>query len=237
MFSCWHLIELPVSLWNLEVIPGMEANVEVIPVLDVRGGVVVHGRQTPRERYPPVHEVSSVVDESDPLEVAGAFPSERVYVADLDAIEGTGDNFAVVEELSEARDVLLDPGVSSRGDLEEARELASHPVLGTETCPEDVMELCRGDEFLSLDVGGELPAVAERLERFDLAGVVILLLDRVGTGSGVDPGLVEEVSSRGHPVYVGGGVSSRGDLERLEGAGAAGALVSTALHDGSILLE
>lgn len=210
---------------------------EIVPVLDVAGGEVVHGRQTDRGSYPPVHEVSEVVETSDPVAVAEAFPSRRVYVADLDSIEGTGDNRGAVEALSRRRDVLLDPGIETPRDLEAARRAARHPVLGTETCPFDVMELAEGRAFVSLDVEDGVPLEPERLAKLDLAGVILLLLSRVGTRSGVDRGLVRDVVERcGHPVLVGGGVSSRRDLEVLEDAGAAGALVSTALHDGSLSL-
>lgn len=208
----------------------------MIPVLDVMGGKVVHGRQTSRERYPPVEEVSEVVDGSGPVEVAEAFPSDRVYVADLDALEGSGGNSAAVRRLSEKREVLLDPGISTVEGLEEAREVAEHPVMGTETCPFEVMEAASGDEFVSLDVeGGEVPEVSERLPGLDLAGVILLFLDRVGTGSGARRDVVEEVvEAVGHPVFVGGGVSSEREVEMLGEAGAEGVLVSTALHRGEI---
>lgn len=191
---------------------------------------MVHGRQTDRGSYPPVHEMSRVVESSDPVAVAEAFPSRRVYVADLDAIEGTGDNADAVRRLSEVRDVLLDPGISSPEDLEAARRAARHPVMGTETCPVEVMELADGDEFVSLDVEYGLPLEPEVLGEMDLAGVIVLMMRRVGTGSGVDLDLVREVVRCGHPVFVGGGISSRRDLELLGEVGAAGALVATALH-------
>lgn len=210
---------------------------EIIPVMDVREGEVVHGRQVDRADYPPIGEVSEVVDSSRPPDVADTFGARRVYVADLDALEGAGDNFSIVEGLSSGRDVLLDPGISSLEDLEKARSIVRHPVLGTETCPEGVMESCVGNEFVSLDVEDGLPEAAGTLDRLDLAGVIVLSLGKVGTASGVDLGLVEEVLGCGHPVYVGGGIASEDDLVGLEEAGAAGALVSTALHDGSISLD
>ncbi|HEY6762160.1 MAG TPA: HisA/HisF-related TIM barrel protein, partial [Baekduia sp.] len=61
-------------------------------------------------------------------------------------------------------------------------------------------------------------------------------LARVGSGEGPDVTLLAELRSRlpGVELLAGGGVRHAGDLRALEGAGAAGALVATALHGGAI---
>jgi uncharacterized protein related to proFAR isomerase len=49
--------------------------------------------------------------------------------------------------------------------------------------------------------------------------------------------VVESASALpGAAIYAGGGVRDDGDLRTLESAGAAGALVATALHEGRITL-
>jgi uncharacterized protein related to proFAR isomerase len=64
----------------------------------------------------------------------------------------------------------------------------------------------------------------------------VLDLARVGSGGGPDVALLAELHSRLPDVEVlaGGGVRHAGDLRALAGAGAAGALVATALHGGAI---
>ena len=59
-------------------------------------------------------------------------------------------------------------------------------------------------------------------------------LARSGTGSGPPLGAVAELAAALPEVaiYAGGGVRDQADLRALESAGAAGALVATALHDG-----
>src|SRR5947208_1493590 len=59
---------------------------------------------------------------------------------------------------------------------------------------------------------------------------------RVGSGRGVDSGLVETVR-REHPavpLLVGGGVARAPEIERLAHLGVDGVLVATALHDGRL---
>jgi phosphoribosylformimino-5-aminoimidazole carboxamide ribotide isomerase len=75
-------------------------------------------------------------------------------------------------------------------------------------------------------------------EAVDTGATRLLLLDlgRVGTGEGVDLGLLEALRRRFPHVqlFAGGGVRSRLDLDRLRAAGCDAALVASALHDGSI---
>ena len=66
--------------------------------------------------------------------------------------------------------------------------------------------------------------------------IVVLDLDRVGSGRGVDCELVQGLR-RAHPhvdLLAGGGIGTGRELERLAAAGLDAALVATALHDGRI---
>ena len=64
----------------------------------------------------------------------------------------------------------------------------------------------------------------------------MLDLARVGSGEGPDVTLLGELHARFPDVELlaGGGVRHAADLRALAGAGAAGALVATALHGGAI---
>ena len=128
-------------------------------------------------------------------------------------------------------------------------------VIGTESLPgAEAFRQLRADLpdaplVLSLDLrGGRLispdPALsgaapADALARFADAGAreaIVLDLARVGSGEGPDVTLLEELHARFPDVELlaGGGVRDAADLRALAGAGAAGALVATALHDGAI---
>ena len=64
----------------------------------------------------------------------------------------------------------------------------------------------------------------------------MLDLGRVGTGCGVDLGLLETLRQRfpGTRLLAGGGVLTRRDLERMRDAGCDGALVASAIHTGKL---
>ena len=80
------------------------------------------------------------------------------------------------------------------------------------------------------------PDLKPRLHRADLREVIVLDLARVGSGMGPDIALIAELHAAfpGLELLAGGGVRDAGDLRALADAGAAGALVATALHRGVI---
>src|SRR5919201_2605160 len=74
---------------------------DVIPVIDLKGGVVVHARMGRRDEYRPM--ATPLSPTSDPLDVVrgllSVHPFATIYVADLDAIERSGDNGAALRRL------------------------------------------------------------------------------------------------------------------------------------------
>jgi phosphoribosylformimino-5-aminoimidazole carboxamide ribotide isomerase len=66
--------------------------------------------------------------------------------------------------------------------------------------------------------------------------LLILDLGRVGTGCGVDLGLLEALRQRlpQARLLAGGGVLTRADLERMRDSGCDGALVASAIHTGRL---
>jgi phosphoribosylformimino-5-aminoimidazole carboxamide ribotide isomerase len=66
--------------------------------------------------------------------------------------------------------------------------------------------------------------------------VIVMTLARVGTGLGPDLERLGRIMARagGRKVYSAGGVRRREDLLALRDAGAAGVLVASALHGGTI---
>jgi len=225
------------------------AGVRVVGVIDLKAGAAVHAVRGERERYRPV---------GDPLSLARTFRDalglEELYVADLDAIGGGGAQDAIIAELARGARVMVDAGVS---EPERARALlglgAHRVVVGTETLTDaDALERLLGEPgavVLSVDLRDGRPlsrdprlaglpareAVA-RLARAGLREVIVLDLARVGSGMGPDVRLIAELHAAfpGLELLAGGGVRDAGDLRALADAGAAGALVATALHRGVI---
>jgi phosphoribosylformimino-5-aminoimidazole carboxamide ribotide isomerase len=226
------------------------AGMRVVGVIDLKDGTAVHAVRGERERYRPVHSVVSGED-GDPLSLARGYKAlglEELYVADLDAITGSGDNRATVAALAREARVMVDAGVSEPEPVRALLDLGAHRVIvGTETLREpdalpDGVVLSvdlRDGRLLSPDPGlaglTGLDAMA-RLHRPGLREAIVLDLARVGSGAGLDIELIAELHAAFPDVELlaGGGVRDIGDLRALERAGAAGALVATALHTGVI---
>jgi phosphoribosylformimino-5-aminoimidazole carboxamide ribotide isomerase len=151
---------------------------------------------------------------------------------------------------------MVDAGVTDVSAVRPLLELgAARVVIGTETLAEPAAlgrlraELPGGPVVLSLDLRGERVlsrdaglarlGAAEALALLRQSGereVIVLDLARIGTGAGPDVALVRELCARFPDVELlaGGGVRDLADLRALAEAGAAGALVATALHHGAI---
>ena len=68
------------------------------------------------------------------------------------------------------------------------------------------------------------------------ARVIVMDLARVGTNAGPELDRLEKVKRRAPKakIYAAGGVRDSSDLKRLMESGMSGALVASALHDGSL---
>lgn len=234
----------------------------IIPVLDVKGGFVVRAVAGRRAEYHPV--LSRLTASARPLDVARAFRFHfglsDLYLADLDALAGGQPALALCTELH--RDgfrLWVDAGLRDAGS---AAPLVSAGVgglvFGLETLagPAALAEACRlfGSRVIfSLDLkageplgdpavwdGADAPAIARRAIACGAQTLIMLDLARVGVGGGTG---TEELCRRVTAacpqveVFVGGGVRGVEDLRRLKECGVAGALVASALHDGSLRRE
>jgi HisA/HisF family protein len=231
------------------IIPAMR----IVPVLDLKGGVVVHALRGDRARYAPL--CSPLVDGSEPVVVAQALcahtGSERLYVADLGAIAGAPADVETLQRLAAVAELWVDAGattVAQAAALDSAG--VARNVVGTESLSEAGYRVGTGPPaVLSVDLrdgvlispraqlAGRGPRAAVGLAR-ELAVRELLVIDLARVGSRAGPPL-EAVAALaaalpGVDVYAGGGVRDDGDLAALARAGAAGALVATALHESAI---
>ncbi len=234
---------------------------KIIPVLDILNGVAVHAVRGRRKEYQPLKSV--LCDSADPLDVAKAFVRlgfTELYIANLNAIMGDGENLAVIEQIAKASDLqlMVDAGVS---DIPGARTVlqrgACKVIIGTETLTtisfiQQAVELLGPDKVIvSLDMkNGQLLNklnAAKSLDPVDvllqmqsagLTQVILLDLGRVGSGEGIDWALLRKVLKNAKmQVFVGGGVRDMADLVRLNDMGVEGVLVATSLHSGRITME
>lgn len=234
---------------------------KIIPVIDILNGVAVHAVRGRRKEYQPLKSI--FCDSADPVAVASAFKTcgfEELYIADLDAIMGKGENFSILERIAEATGLrlMVDAGIC---DLNQARQLlqrkVSKIIIGTETLPnldfvKEAIESFGSDKVIvSLDLKeGKVLSASEslqsmsplefacKLEGVGVGELIVLDLARVGSGEGVDFALLKEIlRSLKIKVLVGGGVRDAADLVKLKELGVQSALIATALHSGKITVN
>jgi phosphoribosylformimino-5-aminoimidazole carboxamide ribotide isomerase len=223
---------------------------EVIPVIDVRHGVAVAAVRGQRAGYKPL--VTPLAAGSDPAAIArgyaALFTFPLLYVADLDGIEGRGRNAGQAKELARTvpkTRLWIDDGTTAE---DAARRIADETqatlVIGSECLggADDVAALRalpRDRYVLSLDFKEDKfagpPQVLDEAQHWPQA-VIVMTLARVGSGDGPDLERIAFIvaAAGGRRVYAAGGVRNRADIEALHGAGAAGVLIATALHAGTI---
>lgn len=232
------------------------AKLELLPAVDVRDGQAVRL----------VHGVSgSETSYGSPLEAALAWQrsgAQWLHLVDLDAAFGTGDNRALVAEITRAMDIKVELSGGIRDDASLAAALATGCTrvnLGTaaletpEWAAKAIAE--HGDRIaIGLDVrgttlkgrgwtseGGDLYETLARLDSEGCARYVVTDIGKDGTLTGPNLELLRGVcAATDRPVVASGGISSLDDLRALSELvplGVEGAIVGKALYAKAFTLE
>jgi HisA/HisF family protein len=217
---------------------------QIIPVIDLKGGRVVRAVRGERAAYAPI--VSPLAASSAPQDVVAGFARlfdfPIVYVADLDAIEGRrshGETLAALARAFPQLSFWIDDGSADAERIAALRATGARPVIGSESLPAGEAPHIDADAVLSLDFrGGRFlgpPALVDDARLWP-RDVIAMTLARVGTFQGPDVDLISRLSraADGRRLFAAGGVRDVRDLDALAHAGAAGALVASALHDGRL---
>ncbi|MFM2065611.1 MAG: histidine biosynthesis protein [Pseudomonadota bacterium] len=184
---------------------------------------------------------------------------EHLYIADLDALQGRACQAGLVQAILAARPALtiwLDAGFAS---ATAARALLARlgpagarvqPVHASEALadPATLAEACGGaarqGAILSLDQRGSAkldPAGCWTRPGLWPDDLIVMTLERVGAASGPALDVLAEVAERARAVghrprlWGAGGVRDLADLRLARAAGAAGWLIATALHAGTLV--
>ncbi|MCU7814186.1 MAG: nickel transporter [Candidatus Thiodiazotropha sp. (ex Rostrolucina anterorostrata)] len=217
---------------------------KLIPVIDIKNAEVVTAKSGKRHAYAPSD--TPLCHSSQPLAVISTLlalhPFDTFYIADLDAISEDGSNLTLIQKLH-----LEHPGITLWVDngLTELDPLCdfARPVIGTEsltdcdrlrhlvdTLPSPILSL----DYLADQFTG--PAGLDQQPARWPAEVILMTLSRVGSASGPDTAHLKQLvkQSPNRHFFAAGGVRHLSDLEQLHASGAAGVLLSTALHQGWI---
>jgi phosphoribosylformimino-5-aminoimidazole carboxamide ribotide isomerase len=234
----------------------------IIPVIDVLGGKAVQAIRGERQKYQPLKTI--LASSSDPKDVALAFQEyfgfDELYIADLDAIQGSGSNLEVIKKIHNSTDlkIMVDAGVNNPRNAWQILEAGAEKVIiATETLTsikqleECVKTIGKQKTVGSLDYKqgkiltksqeiAKLTPVkaAETFEKKGAGEIIFLELSRVGTLQGSEAKTLEEIIKKiSIPVLAGGGINSIQEIISLQKIGAAGVLIATALHKRKIRLE
>ncbi len=216
---------------------------KIIPVIDLKDGLVVHAHLGLRDQYQPIHTL--LCQSAELFKVMTAFLTladfECFYIADLNAITGSGHHQALIAELLKSypqKTFWIDSGYQTFKDYAD-----NHlPVLGSECYSEDqVFELKAFEKrfILSLDYGqsGALGATSLFSDQsLWPETIIIMTLNRVGSQQGPDLEILTTFCKR-YPkqgFVAAGGIRHNEDLQSLKQIGIQQSLVASALHSGDI---
>lgn len=221
---------------------------DVVPVIDIKNGQVVHAQGGRRDSYRPIRTPLSPT--SAPADVAAGLlrlaPFRKLYIADLDAIEGRAPSDTSIGAIAQAVpgvELWVDNGIADAAAALAWLDRFHHClVIGSESQngSETIAALRRDKRvLLSLDFRGEVfqgPSMLHDDPTIWPSRVIVMTLARVGAAGGPDLGRIAEVVARaqGGEVFGAGGIRHSADLGALASTGAAGVLVATALHTGAL---
>jgi phosphoribosylformimino-5-aminoimidazole carboxamide ribotide isomerase len=196
--------------------------------------------------------VTPLANSAEPLDVArgylALFPFPTLYIADLDGIEGKGVQLDLVRRLAAALPgvtLWVDNGAQCQAEVAALLEIErTIAVVGSEggigPAALDALTLRHGPRIaLSLDFKGDKFLGDQRLLASRTSWpdkVIAMTLAEVGSRNGPDLTRLGQVAAAAglHKVYAAGGIRDRADLEEARKAGAHGALIATAIHNGQI---
>ncbi|MCW8902986.1 HisA/HisF-related TIM barrel protein [Sedimenticola sp.] len=216
----------------------------IIPVIDLLQGQAVHAIRGRRAGYRPVDSPLCRQGEVMPLieRLCDDLGMQQLYLADLDAIQGKGNNLLTLQTIAHTFPQLIlwiDAGFSSPAAIQTLQsQLAFRPVIGSESWqfnrwfPVDQTIL----SVDSVDDNLRDPSGITRDSTRRPNTLILMNLSRVGSLQGPD---MERLASwqsiaPDATLYMAGGVRNRPDIEKLQSAGAAGVLLASALHNGAL---
>jgi len=219
----------------------------IIPVIDLQNGLVVAAKQGQRKAYKPIKSnlsrSSSILDIIDGF--LSIFPFKNIYIADLNAITGSGNNQDLINiaiKNYSSIEFWVDTGINPES-LSVVTDNKYRPILGSESqTPTFFNHLTKtlNNYILSLDFFPSQGYVGPK-ELFNLPDlwpidIIIMSLDRVGQNFGPDMEKLQFFCKK-YPsknFIAAGGIRHEQDLINLKKIGIQHALVASALHSGEI---
>ncbi len=178
-----------------------------------------------------------------------------LHVIDLDAALSLGENRRVIGEIVACTGATtqVGGGIRDRKAIADVLDLGvDRAIVGTRAIddPDWLEDLAReypGRITVAADIrngivlrkgwtessGQPIGELLDRLAPLELAGVLCTDVSREGRMQGIDlAGAADIIVRSNHPVWISGGITTLEELQSLEEAGAAGAVLGMAIYTG-----
>lgn len=225
----------------------------IVFVIDLLNGKVVHAIKGERDKYRPVKN-SKICDSAEPLEMISAVRPKEIYIADLNRLSYSGNNFEAINKISSFTKTMVNIGVRKNEDIETCIGIADTVILSSEASSYEIMRYASsnypGRTSVTIDIKNgsvltddrdlkkEPEELIKLLNELKIKDIVIIDLGKVGSNMGINEDFLRNAArvSR-HDILFGGGIKDMDDIQILRKIGINGALVATAAHNGKIPVE
>lgn len=227
----------------------------IIPVVDMKDSMCVSGKSGMRDTYTELSSVygrgSDIIDLASNLCDAGA---KLMYIADLDKIEGVGDNSSLISKVNDIIPVMLDNGISTVDDIRKNSEICTFNIVATETLGSisDAYEIFKNyaseklifsvdikdNEVLLKDKSIKVSELIELINNVKPKYVILLNITQVGQKQQKQCDIIDEIISKTPTVehIMAGGITNQA-ISEYKAQGINNFLIGTILHEGKLEYE
>tara|TARA_B100000959_G_scaffold265613_1_gene307245 strand:- start:6 stop:710 length:705 start_codon:yes stop_codon:yes gene_type:complete len=221
----------------------------IIPVIDLSQGIVVRAIRGKRKSYQPI--TSAISSNCKPETILSAFfklyPFKIIYIADLDAIQGNGNQSKLINKFAtkyKECEFWVDAGIQQilTRKLDDMSKNIKY-ILGSENniALHDYEETIKSNPSILLSLDFNENGLINNSYLLNNSSiwpkkVIVMMLHRVGSNDGVDTKHLENIVAlnKNSEIYVAGGIKNSNDIKILNSKNIKGCLIATALHQQKI---
>lgn len=221
----------------------------IIPVIDLSQGIVVRAIRGKRKSYQPI--TSAISSNCKPETILSAFfklyPFKIIYIADLDAIQGNGNQSKLINKFAikyKECEFWVDAGIQQilTRKLDDMSKNIKY-ILGSENniALHDYEETIKSNPSILLSLDFNENGLINNSYLLNNSSiwpkkVIVMMLHRVGSNDGVDTKHLENIVAlnKNSEIYVAGGIKNYNDIKILNSKNIKGCLIATALHQQKI---
>ena len=221
----------------------------IIPVIDLIQGILVRAIRGKRKSYQPI--TSAISSNCKPETILSAFfklyPFKIIYIADLDAIQGNGNQSKLINKFAikyKECEFWVDAGIQQilTRKLDDMSKNIKY-ILGSENniALHDYEETIKSNPSILLSLDFNENGLINNSYLLNNSSiwpkkVIVMMLHRVGSNDGVDTKHLENIVAlnKNSEIYVAGGIKNSNDIKILNSKNIKGCLIATALHQQKI---